>query len=279
MELGMYSIELNRSSVEELFKAIHEYGFTNVQFDFLSVCDEEMPLKIDSALTERIRKAACENDVKIVSVNGTFNMIDPDPCKRADGLARFEELARHMHELDCSFVTLCTGSRSTESMWKSHPDNQTEAAWNDLLDTMRSVLYIAERYDLTLGLETEPNNVMNTAELCLKLIENFDNTPRLQVIMDIANLFRPGMAHKENVRCTMRHAFDLLGSRVYLAHGKDILEGDNIRCTYAGNGIVDFVYFKQLLDEIGYQGCLLLHGLHEESEFPKALQFIQNILG
>ncbi len=279
MELGMYSIELHRPSVESLFEAIRSYGFTNVQFDFLSVCDEEMPLKIDSALTERILKAAKANNVKIVSVNGTFNMIDPDPAVRADGIRRFEELAKHMHELDCRFVTLCTGSRSTESMWRYHPDNQSEEAWNDLLITMRSVLDIAEKYDLVLGLETEPNNVMNTAELCRKLIESFDNTPRLQVIMDIANLFRPGMAHTENVQSTMRHAFDLLGDRVYLAHGKDIMESDEVRCTYAGNGIVDFKYFKQLLEKIEYPGCLLLHGLHDESEFPKALQFIHGIFG
>ncbi|MBO5254162.1 MAG: sugar phosphate isomerase/epimerase [Clostridia bacterium] len=279
MELGMYSIELRRPSIETLFEAISSYGFKHVQFDFLSVCDEEMPRHIDSSLTARIRKAADNNGVNIVSVNGTFNMIDPDPDKRSDGLRRFEELAKHMHELDCRFVTLCTGSRSTESMWRGHPDNQTEAAWNDLLSTMRSVLDIAERYDLILGLETEPNNVMNTAELCRKLIESFNNTPRLQVIMDIANLFRPGMAHKENVRPTMRHAFDLLGDRVYLAHGKDIMESDSVRPTYAGNGIVDFAYFKELLEEIEYPGCLLLHGLHNESEFPEAPSFIHGIFG
>lgn len=277
MELGMYSIELHRPTVESLFEAIKSYGFTNVQFDFLSVCDEEMPRNIESDLAKRIRDAADSNGVKIVSVNGTFNMIDPDPEIRADGLLRFEELARHMHELGCRFVTLCTGSRSKESMWRYHPDNQTEEAWLDLLSTMRLVLDIAEKYDLILGLETEPNNVMNTAELCRKLIEHFDNTPRLQVIMDIANLFRPGMAHPENVQPTMRYAFDLLSDRVYLAHGKDIMESDEVHCTYAGNGIVDFKYFRELLENIGYSGCMLIHGLHAEEEFPKALKFIREI--
>ena len=232
---------------------------------------------LDSALCDRIRRAAEANGVEIVSVNGTFNMIHPDPAERADGLARFEELAKHMHELNCNFVTLCTGSRNTNSMWRSHPDNGTDAAWNDLLTTMRAVLDIAERYDLILGLEIEPNNVINTPEACRKLIEAFDNTPRLQVIMDIANLFRPGTAHKENVRPTMRHAFELLHDRIYLAHGKDISECDEVRPTYAGNGIVDFAYFKELLEEVNYPGCLLLHGLHAEAEFPKALSFIRTI--
>lgn len=279
MELGMYSIELQRPTVEALFAAIREYGFTGVQFDFLSVCDEEMPAEIDSALTERIRNAAAENGVQIVSVNGTFNMIDPDPEKRADGLRRFAELAKHMHELDSNFVTLCTGSRNPNHMWRPHPDNETEEAWDDLIVTMRAALEIAEKYDLILGLETEPSNVMNTAERCRRLMDTFDNTPRLKVIMDIANLFRPGMAHVENMRPTMRHAFDLLGKDVGLAHGKDVLDGDLTQFTYAGNGIVDFAYFKELLAEIGYNGCLVLHGIKDEAYFPEAIRNVRRVFG
>ena len=277
MELGMYSVELNRPTVEELFDAMRQYGFTCTQWDFLSVCDEEMPACISSELTARILKAAKENGVKIVSVNGTFNMIDPDPEKRADGIRRFEELAKHMAELECNFVTLCTGSRSAKSMWRMHPDSQSEDAWADLLDTTGALLAIAEKYDLILGLETEPNTAMNTPERCRALMDAFDNTPRLQVIMDIANLFRPGMAHPQNVRPVMRHAFDLLGKDVGLAHGKDVLESDGVACTYAGNGLVDFAYFKELLSEVSYPGCLVLHGLHDEEEFPKAVGFIRSI--
>jgi len=276
MELGMYSVELKRNSIEELFAAVRGYGFTAMQFDYESVCDEEMPLCIDSDTTARILAAAKANGVKIVSVNGTFNMIDPDPEKREDGIRRFEELAKHMHELECNFVTLCTGSRSEQGMWRMHPDSQSDEAWADLLTTMEKVLAIAEKYDLILGLETEPNNAMNTPERCRALIDHF-GTERLMVIMDIANLFRPGMAKKENVRPVMRHAFDLLGKDVHLAHGKDILAGEGVACTYAGNGIVDFAYFKELLEEIDYKGCLLLHGLHAEAEFPKATQFIRGI--
>lgn len=279
MELGMYSVELRRSTVEELFSAMRDYGFTATQFNFLSVCDEEMPLHIDPALTARIRRAAEASGVEIVSVNGTFNMIDPDPAKRADGLRRFEVLAQNMHALNCNFVTLCTGSRNPEHMWRPHPDNQTEAVWADLLETMDAVLKVAKRYDLILGLETEPSNVMNTPERCRALMEAFGNTPRLKVIMDIANLFRPGMPYVENVRPTMRHAFDLLGKDVFLAHGKDILEGEQPRYTFAGNGIVDFPYFKTLLEEIGYKGCLLLHGIKSEADFPKALQNIHSVFG
>ena len=278
MELGMYSVELKRPDAESLFAAVREYGFTAMQFNYSSVYGEEMPLHIESEMTARIRSAAEKNGVKIVAVNGTFNMIHPDKEVRKEGLRRFEDLASHMHELNCNFVTLCTGSRSLEGMWRMHPDTQSEAAWNDLLETMQEVLKIAEKYDLLLGLETEPTNVINTPERCRKLMDTF-GTHRLRVIMDIANQFNPGMAHKENVSFVMDHAFGLLGDAVQLAHGKDILEGDTIRYTYAGNGIVDFSFFRQKLEDIGYSGCMLLHGIKDEARFPDAIHHIRRIFG
>ena len=278
MELGMYTVELARPTVEALFRDIRDYGFTQVQFDFLSVTDEEMPAIIPKELVERIRKAADANGVRIASVNGTFNMIHPDPMIRADGIRRFEVLAQRMEALDCNLITLCTGSRNPDNMWRWDAANSTQSAWDDLLVTLRSVLEIAEAYDLSLGLEPEASNCINTMDRCRQILEEVES-PRLKVVMDVANLFQIGQASQENVRPVMRRAFDLLGEHIALAHGKDILPGDDLHFTHAGNGIVDFPYFKELLDASGYRGCLLLHGLKHEEEFPKSVEFICRALG
>ncbi len=278
MELGMYTLELSRPTVEALFRDIRGYGFTQVQFDFLSVAGEQMPASIDEALIRRIRGAADESGVKIVAVNGTFNMIHPDPLAREDGILRFGELARHMKALGCDLVTLCTGSRDPVNMWRWHEDNAGERAWDDLMESMRRVLAIAEAHDLTLGLEPEASNCMNTAERCRRLLDVFGSA-RLKVIMDIANLFQKGQARPENVRPVMRNAFDLLGGHIALAHGKDIREGEGLHFTHAGGGIVDFPYFKELLDECGYRGCMLLHGIKREEEFSQSVEFVRRAMG
>ena len=59
------------------------------------------------------------------------------------------------------------------------------------------------------------------------------------------------------------------------------LDGDalTLSAAYAGNGIVDFAYFKELLEQYRYTGCLVLHGLHEECEFEKAVSFINGVFG
>lgn len=278
MELGMYTLELSRPTVEALFRDIHRYGFTQVQFDFLSVADEQMPAEIDEALIGRIRRAADESGVRIVAVNGTFNMIHPDPLAREDGIRRFAELARHVKALGCDLVTLCTGSRDPVNMWRWHEDNEGESAWDDLMESMRRVLAIAEAHDLTLGLEPEASNCMNSAERCRRVLDAF-GSPRLKVIMDIANLFQKGQARPEHVRPVMHQAFDLLGGHIALAHGKDIREGEGLHFTHAGGGIVDFPCFKELLDRCGYRGCMLLHGIKREEEFSQSVEFARSLLG
>ncbi|MBW8348436.1 sugar phosphate isomerase/epimerase [Bacillus sp. IITD106] len=273
----MYTIEMKRPTTGELFAAINDAGFSQVQFDFSSVCDEQLPLRFEPGLLQEVQRQAERNRVEIVAVNGTFNMIHPSILEREDGYKRFASVAEASRELNCEFVTLCTGSRNTKSMWAWHEDNQNPEAWEDLLISTDKVLEQAERYDLILGIECEPNNCINTPEMACKLLDTFES-PRLKIIMDVANLFQKGQARKENVRPIMDNAFNLLGQDIYLAHGKDIKEGNDLNPTYAGNGIVDFEYFLEKLDDVGYVGGMLLHGIHDERYFSDSVTFINDII-
>ncbi|MCR2821317.1 sugar phosphate isomerase/epimerase family protein [Lederbergia panacisoli] len=277
MKLGMYTIEMKRPTTGELFAAIKNAGFSEVQFDFSSVCDEQLPFSFAPGLLEEIQRQAVQNKIEIVAVNGTFNMIHPSKTVREDGYKRFASIAEASRELNCNFITLCTGSRNTKSMWVWHEDNQEPEAWEDLLVSTDKVLEQAERYDLILGIECEPNNCINTPDLARKLLDTF-KSPRLKIIMDIANLFQKGQARKENVRPIMDHAFELIGQDIYLAHGKDIKDGDDLNPTYAGNGIVDFEYFLEKLDQVGYTGGMLLHGIHDERYFADSVAYINDVI-
>ena len=273
MQIGMYTAELSRPTAAELFAAVHEHGFTQVQLDLASVCGEQMPESIDANTLDDIRLSAGRNCVEIAAVNGTFNMIHPQPSVRAEGIRRFESVARSCAPIGCELITLCTGTRSLESMWRAHPENSTGAAWADLTASMEPLLEIAERWNVSLGVECEVSNVIDSAERARKLLDEL-RSPRLKIIMDAANLFHAGDAHAANVRPTIKRAFDLLGDDIALAHGKDIREGDAISFAPAGQGIVDFDYFLSLLDEYRYQGGLILHGMKREEDFPPSVAFI-----
>ena len=116
---------------------------------------------------------------------------------------------------------------------------------------------------------------MDLSGLLICLLYTSDE--HLGIILDAANLFRAGMARKENVRSVIMDAFDRLGNCICLAHGKDISEGEDIHYTYAGDGIVDFPFFLEKLKEADYNGCMILHGIKDEKDMEKAVAFMKGL--
>ncbi len=277
MELGMILGEIQRPTLEKLLQAVRGYGFTQIQFGYASVCGTDMPEALEPEFVQSIRTQAQASGIEIVAVSGTWNMIHPDTAVREQGLARLDVIAESCQHLGCDFVTLCTGTRNRESMWRWHADNQTQSAWDDLLVTMQRALEIAERHDVYLGIECEASNVVNTPERARQLMDTF-GSPRLKIIMDVANLFQRGEAREENVRPIMDNAFALLGNDIQIAHGKDIKAGEELEFTHAGNGIIDFGYYVEKLRACGYTGGMVLHGIKEERYMSEAVAHMREVL-
>ncbi|MBC8535986.1 sugar phosphate isomerase/epimerase family protein [Feifania hominis] len=277
MRLGMYSVEITRPSVEEVFSEAARLGFEEMQFDFGSVGTQQLPDEISPELTARIAAAARTSNIAITAVNGTFNMIHPDARIREAGVSRFEQIAKACSVLGCPLITLCTGSRDTQNMWRRHPGNDLPDAWSDLLHTTAELVEIAERYGVFLGVETEASNVVSSPQRARRFLDEMAS-PRLRIIMDPANLFHDGQARLENSYDILASAFDLLADDIIAAHGKDIREGPGISFTSAGRGIVDFDYFVGLLKSAGYRGGIIAHGIHEEWEFPGTVAYLKQVL-
>ncbi|MDL2234208.1 sugar phosphate isomerase/epimerase, partial [Ruminococcaceae bacterium OttesenSCG-928-L11] len=280
MELGAYSPEIEAQSVGECFAKARQLGFTRMQYNFLTSHGEEMPERIGSDALTEIRAAADSTGIAIEAVNGTFNMADPDPVRRKVMTARFPAIVEACQYLGCGCITLCTGSRSPDSMWRFHPDNSSPAAWRDVLHTTEQLLPMVEGIGIVLGVETEATNVVSTVEKTRQYLDVFDS-PHLRVIMDCANIFPLGTAHRESARPMIERAFALLGDDLVLAHGKDIREAtapDRNVFTCAGKGIVDFDCFLGLLQARGYTGGMILHGIHDPEEFRDAVTFMREKL-
>ena len=274
MKLGIFSPEIQAKTIPELFTAMKRYGFSAAQFDFLSVCGEEMPEEIPDVFIKKIKEEAARNNIELAAVNGTFNMAHPDAEVRENGIKRLETVAAACNQLSSNLITLCTGTRNWTNMWVPHKDNDTAEAWRDMTAAMEKAIEIAERYHVCLGLETEASNIVNSPGKARKLLDEMQSSS-LKVIMDCANLFQEGMSKKELVRSVIKEAFDLIGNEVVLAHGKDILETPKIEFTGAGKGIVDFEFFFSELEKIGYQGGMILHGIKREKDIPSCVDFIR----
>lgn len=265
-------------SADCLFGRIRELGFECVQFAFSSVAESEftptgrieIPDRIPTAALDAAARSADRHSLPVEVINGTFNMAHPDEDVRREGIRRFALLTEAAEILGAKYISLCSGTRFAEHLWTYSPENRTAGAWNDMLDTIKRAVELAERRNITLAIESEAANIINTPENARRVMDEV-GSDRLKMILDCANLFHIGRAHPEYVQDTIAHAFDLFGEDIVIAHGKDIREGDGIDFCGTGRGIVDFPFTAGLLKKYGYAGDMFLHGIYDEADMPFAL--------
>jgi sugar phosphate isomerase/epimerase len=207
-------------------------------------------------VTTAIRAASAASGIGIAAVSGTFNMIHPDKAVRAEGLLRLGVLIAAAPAMGTRLVTVCTGSRDPEDMWRAHPDNATPEAWRDLIASMVTAVAVAEANGVDLGIEPELANVVSSANLARRLIDEM-GSPRLRVVLDAANLFETVSIAEQRV--IVSRAVDLLADRIVMAHAKDrAADGAFVA---AGQGVLDYPHYFAALGRAGFEGPLVTHGL------------------
>ena len=263
MEIGIFATTFLNSDdaapdVDALLDRVTELGLRAIHFDALCLGLPSMPDAIAPAQVVRVRDALAARGLWMASLSATFNMAHPDPAERERGLRQLEVLAANARVFGTELLTLCTGSRSRESMWRNHPDNGTEEAWADMRASMARAIAIAEKYDLRLGIEPEVSNVVSSPAKARRLLDEM-RSPRLTIVMDGANIFPAGTLPRQ--REVLDEAFDLLGGDIGLAHAKDLTRDGAAGNVAAGTGLLDYGHYIHLLRQSGFDGAVVLHGL------------------
>ena len=261
MQPGIFAKTFSRSSLDGVLDAVAAHGLRLIQFNFSCLGGPSLPDEIAPETATQVRQACAQRGIGIAAVSGTFNMIHPEAAQRRDGLRRLDVLAGACAALGTSVITLCTGTRNPDNMWRAHPANGSAAAWSDLRASMDAALAIAERHDVTLAIEPEVTNVIDSAIKARRLLDEVDS-PRLKVVMDAANLFHPGELERQDE--ILRASVVVLAHDIVLAHAKDLIRDGEAGDRAAGTGVLNFPLYLGLLHRLGYRGPLILHGLAEE---------------
>lgn len=269
---GLLAPEFPHASLEENLDAIARTGATAVQFDLACAVGETFPDVVTDGTTARIRRAFETRGLELAALSGTYNMIHPDPALRHAGLDGLKRVIEIASRLGCPIVTLCTGSRDAADMWRRHPDNDLPDAMDDLLVQMRAALAVAEAHGVTLAVEPEVSNTIDSAAKARQLLDETASA-RLGIIMDGANIFHAGELAR--MHAVLDEAFALLGPHIVLAHGKDLDRDGEAGHLPAGKGRLDFPYYLGLLRESGFSGPIILHALKPE-EAAATIAFVQN---
>lgn len=272
MQLGIFAKTFPGDDPNTVLGSAAEAGFTAVHYNMACSGLSPLPGAIPSEISAAVSIAAVTNGIRLCGVSGTFNMIHPNPQVRRQGLVNLDVLARSASAMGTPLITLCTGTRNAEDMWRGHPDNANAAAWSDLNAVMETAVGIAEVHDVQLGIEPELGNVVSSAALARRLINEMQSE-HLRIVFDPANLF--DVATLDVQRRIVSDAIDLLADRITMAHAKDRSADGSF--TTAGQGVLDYDHYVHELTSSGFTGPLVAHGL-AATEASTVAQFLLTFL-
>ena len=271
------------------------HRLTHVQFNMSCAGMPTLPDRIEEDFCRSIARSIRERGLTMAAISGTFNLCDPDKSRLQDNLRRLDVLAAACRWLDTRIITLCTGTVHDEDMWKHHPDNSRRSTWETLVKSVSEAVEIADRHEVTLAFEPEIHNVVSSTMRARKLLDEIDS-PWLKVVIDPTNLFCEGEIRP--LAELLREAFDWLGQDIVLAHAKPPHFGEDLRGTgwlpeFLGEKYQEmhrstsrftrdkgmelvspyleeiyrrhafFQPYAAALEEIGYNGAVIIHGVEE----------------
>ncbi|NBB09826.1 sugar phosphate isomerase/epimerase [Pseudomonas sp. SLFW] len=272
MTPGVFARTYSAKYPGSLFSKIRADGFGATQFNLSCAGLASLPRELPDGIAASIAQGAREAGISICALSGTYNMAHPDPVYRRSLRLGFANVMRAAREMGVPLVTLCTGSRELSDMWRAHPDNASRQAWYDLRDELAFALALADEFDLTLGIEPEPGNVICDAVAARKVLDEVRSS-RLGIVLDAANLLPPSAQSRQQE--IVAHATDSLGEHLLLVHAKDIDSHGIV--VPAGKGAVDLPQFVARVRATGYDGPLVGHNF-EEVDAPGVADYLQRII-
>lgn len=273
MKIGIFAKTFVGHDPASVLAQSQAAGFEGVQYNMACSGLAALPEEVTPGVAAAVSAASTVTGQEVFAVSATYNMIHPDPAVRSNGARRLSVIARACRAMGVGLVTLCTGTRDVEDQWRHHPDNGSPDAWRDLLSAMEVAVEIAEETGITLGIEPETANVVNSAAAAQRLLSEV-GSQRMGIVLDPANLLEQG--DDAAWLPVVAEAVDLLGPHIVMAHAKD--RARDGRVVAPGQGAVNFPDFLARLSSAGFAGPLVAHGFAAE-EAPGVAEFLRRIRG
>jgi sugar phosphate isomerase/epimerase len=196
-------------------------GYGLAHWNFAAIGRSTLAADVDAAQFTAVRAAFDAAGLGMPSVSGTFNMIHPDADLRARQIAQAVRLIGLVPQLGAGVLTLCTGTRDSDNMWRAHSGNADPSAWSDLRHSLDSLLEASREAGILLGVEPELANVVRDARTARHLLDEVGLDAPIGIILDPANLLTPDTVDQQNK--IIGEAVDLLGGRVIGIQAKDVV--------------------------------------------------------
>ncbi len=260
MQFGIFAKTFHRPDATATLRAVADAGYRTTQFNLSVVGLPTVPSSVPRTTVDEVRAAVEVSGVGLAAISGTFNAAHPDPAHRAEYLRRFPVLCRFAADLSIPVITLSSGSRDAEDMWRWHDDNTTEDAWDDSRAVLTQLARIASDAGVAVAVEPEFSNIVTTAALGARMLDQVASDA-LGVVFDAANLLDPETFELETASAQIRSDVELLAPHLLLVHAKELRTRRSPGP--AGKGLVPWPIVLESLESVDYRGSVIVHGLSE----------------
>ena len=274
LRVGLFAKTFAGPGVDGVLDSVAHHRLSVVQFNLSCAGLDTVPAVIDADTCSDIRRAFCYRGIEMAALSATYNMIDPDRSRRELMTRRAAQLIRVAPLLGTHMVTLCTGSRDRHDMWREQPENNSSDSWRDLTETLCQLIPVAEASEVTLGIEPERGNVVNSAQKARNLLNEL-RSKRLRIILDGANLCNSSSPVGNHH--ILQEAFELLGPDVYLIHAKEIPAGADTKLQAVGQGRMNWKTYFDEIKAIQFSGSIIVHNV-EPRHVDDSVRFVRESL-
>lgn len=187
---------------------------------------------LNPGLAFEIGQAFHTHGVQIAVLGCYVNPIHPDLKTRKSLLGLFKEHLRYARDFGNGLVALETGSVNAD--YSPHPENQTEAAFQQSLTSIAELVAEAEQCGVIVGIEAVTSHPVSTPQKMRRMLDDV-GSKNLQVVFDPVNLLSLENYHDQER--IISESFELFGDRIVAIHAKDfVVEDGQFRFARAGLG-------------------------------------------
>lgn len=234
--------------------------------------------KADAATVQAYAKAAAEADILIAEVGAWSNPLSPDAETRKKAVEHCQKQLALAEQIGAGCCVNIAGSCG-EPWDGPHPDNLTEATFDVIVETVRTIIDAVKPTRTFYTLEPMPWMYPDSPQNYLRLIEAIDR-PQFGAHLDPVNMICSPQRYFGNT-AFLKECFALLGPHIKSCHAKDILLStkltthlDEVR---PGLGILDYGIFLKELQQLNPEIPMMLEHLPSAEEYTLAAEYVRGI--
>lgn len=275
-QFGLRAHDIGQLPAEQLADALAQYQPSSIQLALSKALSDSASTtgSLSPGYARRLRQIFEGRGIAIAVLGCYINPVHPDPDKRNQDLARFEEHLRFVRDFGCAVVGTETGYRSVDGSF--HPDTDNAETFDLLCHSLERLLRTAEASAAIIGVEAVAGkHTISSIEKMETLLHRLDS-PNLQVIYDPVNLI-PLEGLSETQESFFHRAMTAFGSRIVAVHAKDfrMQAGQKKGPLPAGTGELDYPSLFRLLNQQKPWIDVLLEDCSPTSAGP-ALAFLRS---